>query len=74
VAKPVHAAIEERWLHCLVCGGDRFREREMKLNSTGMELFNFGWANESATALVCWRCGYVHTFANENIELYRAEK
>ncbi|MEU7564647.1 hypothetical protein [Streptomyces fradiae] len=72
MAKPVHAQIGDRAIRCLVCGGDTFREREVKLNSTGMELFNLAWANESARGLICWSCGYVHLFANDDLKLYRA--
>lgn len=74
MAKPVHAAIGEMWIHCVVCGSDSFREREVKLNSSVAEFLKLGWVNESATGLICWRCGYVHTFANRNIDFYRAEK
>ncbi|MET8179022.1 hypothetical protein [Streptomyces sp. NPDC005336] len=45
-----------------------------KLNSSGMELLNFAWANESATGLICWNCGYVHLFANRDLELYKVKK
>ncbi|MFC8175811.1 hypothetical protein ACFUJ0_03405 [Streptomyces sp. NPDC057242] len=74
MAKPVHAQIGEKEIHCLICGGDTFREREVKLNSTGMEFFNLAWANESATGLICWSCGYVHLFANSDLRLYRASE
>lgn len=74
MAKPVRAALGERWINCLFCQGDLFRERGVKLNSTGMEFMNLAWANETATGLICWSCGYVHLFANENIQLYRADR
>ena len=53
MAKPWHAAIGEHPILCLMCGNDTFRKREVLLNSTGMELFNMAWANESATGLIC---------------------
>ncbi|AJF68851.1 hypothetical protein [Streptomyces vietnamensis] len=71
MAKPVHAAIGEKPIRCQVCDNDTFREREVKLNSTGMEFFNMAWANESATGLICWSCGYVHLFVNRDVRLYR---
>lgn len=74
MAKRVHAEIGERRIRCLVCDGDVFRDREVKLNSTGMELFNLAWANESATGLVCWSCGYVHLFVPGRLKLYRAQE
>ncbi|GAA1912893.1 hypothetical protein [Streptantibioticus ferralitis] len=73
MAKPVRAAVGDKWIRCNFCQGDQFRDREVKLNSSGMEFLNLGWANESATALICWTCGYVHLFANRNIELYKVK-
>ncbi|MFK0224889.1 hypothetical protein ACIQUL_03890 [Streptomyces sp. NPDC090303] len=70
MAKPVHAAIGDRPIRCQMCDHDTFREREVKLNSTGMEFFNLAWANESATGLICWTRGYVHLFVNGGIRLY----
>jgi hypothetical protein len=32
------------------------------------------WADENATGLICWRCGYVHLFVNKDIKLYRTDK
>ena len=58
----------------MICRSDRFRDREVKLNSSGLEFLNLAWANESGTALICWHCGYVHTFVNRDLKLYRAEK
>jgi hypothetical protein len=72
VAKPVRAAIGEKWITCGFCHGDAFRAREVKLNSSGMELLNLGWANESATGLICWTCGYVQLFMNDALDLYKA--
>ncbi|MET7760824.1 hypothetical protein ABZS71_01835 [Streptomyces sp. NPDC005393] len=74
MAKPVRAAIGDVWITCTFCKGDLFRDREVKLNSSGMELLNFAWANESATGLICRNCGYVHLFANRDLELYKAKK
>ncbi|NML52878.1 hypothetical protein HHL19_08545 [Streptomyces sp. R302] len=71
MAKPLHAQIGDTPIHCLMCDSDTFREREVKLNSTGMEFLNLAWANESATGLICWSCGYVHLFVNRDIRLYR---
>ena len=72
MAKPVRAAIGDVWITCGICRGDVFRDREVKLNSSGMEFMNLGWANESATGLICWRCGYVQLFVNGDLELYKA--
>ncbi|MCY0933151.1 hypothetical protein [Streptomyces sp. H34-S4] len=74
MAKAVHAEIGEIWLRCLICESDRFREREVKLNSFGMEFLRLAWADESATGLICWECGYVHLFVNRDIRLHRVRK
>ena len=74
MAKPVHAAIGGVEIRCLMCDNDTFRKREVKLNSTGMELFDLAWANESATGLICWSCGHVHLFVNRDLQLYRLRK
>ncbi|MFF1447762.1 hypothetical protein ACFVYF_06360 [Streptomyces sp. NPDC058274] len=72
--KPVRAAIGDHWITCQVCKSDRFRGRGIKLNSTGMEFMKLAWADETATGLICWQCGYVHLFANSALQLYRADK
>jgi hypothetical protein len=72
--KPVRAAIGDAWITCQVCRGELFRERGVKLNSSGMEFMNLAWADETATGLICWQCGYVHLFVNRDIQLYKAEK
>ncbi|NBM15952.1 hypothetical protein [Streptomyces sp. GC420] len=74
MARPVHAAIGEHPILCLMCDNDTFREREVLLNSTGMEFFRLAWANEAATGLVCWACGYVHLFVNRDLRLYRKKR
>lgn len=74
MAKPVRAAIGDTWIRCSFCQGDVFRDREVKLNSSGAEFMNLGWANESATGLICWNCGYVLLFANKSLKLYKVEK
>lgn len=57
-------------LHCLVCRGQLFTDREIKLNTSGMEFLGMEWANQSGTALICDRCGFVHTFAGGQFELW----
>nr|WTB31026.1 hypothetical protein OG781_17425 [Streptomyces sp. NBC_00830] len=74
MAKSVHATIRETPIYCLMCDSDTFRKREVKLNSTGMELFDLAWANESATGLICRSCGYVHLFVNRDIRFHRQRR
>jgi hypothetical protein len=57
-------------LHCLVCRGQLFSDREIKLNTSGMEFLGMEWANRSGTALICDRCSFVHTFAGGGFELW----
>ncbi|MFD3664855.1 hypothetical protein ACFWVF_30360 [Streptomyces sp. NPDC058659] len=73
MAKAVHAQLGAKRIRCLVCDGDVFREREVKLNSSGMEFLNLAWANESANGLICLSCGYVHLFVRGQLTLYRAQ-
>lgn len=53
-----------RLLACLVCGGDRFAYREVKLNTTGLTFFDLDWLNRSGAGAVCTACGYLHTFVD----------
>jgi hypothetical protein len=55
-------------LHCLICRGQLFTSREIKLNTSGMEFLGMEWANRSGTALICDRCSFVHTFADSALE------
>jgi predicted nucleic-acid-binding Zn-ribbon protein len=71
--KPVLVTITRIPFVCQVCRAEQFYEREVKLNTTGMELFDMAWANQSATGLVCARCGYVHLFLNDALELWKPE-
>jgi hypothetical protein len=70
--KPVTATLGERPLACLVCGHDQFWDREVKLNTSGMEFFDLGWANKSALGLICTACGFVHEFAGDALQLWEA--
>jgi hypothetical protein len=49
-------------LSCLVCGGQAFARREVKLNTSGMSFLGLDWANRSGDGAVCRACGFVHTF------------
>lgn len=62
------ASVLGRPLGCVVCQGDAFYSREIKLQTTGMTFFDLDWANESAEGVVCLACGYVHTFAGSRVE------
>jgi predicted nucleic-acid-binding Zn-ribbon protein len=62
--------IDRRPFYCRVCDGAQFVDRKVKLNTTAAELFNVGWANESAIGLVCQQCGYLHMFVGRTPELW----
>ncbi|MEZ5097302.1 MAG: hypothetical protein R2731_15125 [Nocardioides sp.] len=47
---------------CLICGGSVFAKREIKLNTTGLTLFDLDCANRSSIGVSCCRCGYMHEF------------
>jgi predicted nucleic-acid-binding Zn-ribbon protein len=68
--QPVTATIADRALVCLVCGHGQFWDQEVKLNTSGMEFLDLGWANQSALGLICASCGYVHEFAGDVVKLW----
>lgn len=68
--KPRLVTINRGPLRCLICAHQEFFDREVKLNSTAMELFDLGWANQSVLGLICAGCGYVHQFAGDGPELW----
>lgn len=69
--RPVNAEVAGRRVICVVCGADEFVDRPIQLNTAGMELFDMGWANRSATGLICTTCGYVHEFVGSQLQLYK---
>lgn len=73
MAKTVRATLNDVTFTCRVCEGGLFRERQVLLNSSGMEFMKLAWANESARGLICLQCGYVHLFAGTGIKLFPAD-
>ena len=61
-----------RALTCVICGGDRFTYREVKLTTTGMTFFDLDWLNRSGTGAICDRCGYLHTFVDDRLLEWQA--
>jgi hypothetical protein len=55
---------------CPTRGGSAFWDRELKTNTTGMELLDLGWANQSSLGLVCAHCGYVDEFLGDAVGLW----
>jgi hypothetical protein len=56
---------------CLVCSGTEFAKRTIKLNTTGMTLFGFDWANVAAQGLACLECGHLVEFAKGTVTLQK---
>ena len=59
-AEPIE--IMGRELKCLICGHDRFLQREAQLNTSLATLFNVDFVNPSGQCLICNQCGYIHWF------------
>ena len=55
---------------CLVCGWNQFVTREVKLNTTGAEMFGLAWANAAALALICTRCTFIHEFTADVLQYF----
>lgn len=72
-SKPKLVTVRGRALCCLVCGGREFWSREVKLNSTGAEFLDLGWANRSATGVICDACGHVHSFVGNSVEFWKVD-
>lgn len=64
-AKKTFASVGKFNVRCLFCGAGEFTKRDIQLNTSGMELLDLGWANKTATALICLSCGFVQTFATK---------
>jgi hypothetical protein len=54
-------------VHCGFCSFDRFYDREIKLNTTGMTFMGLDFMNASSVGLICGRCGYVMEFVNDGL-------
>ncbi|MET9859485.1 hypothetical protein ABZY93_09175 [Streptomyces smyrnaeus] len=53
-----------RQLHCPLCRGTLFWDREVQLNTAGMSFLNLDWANASATGVQCADCSRLELFAD----------
>ena len=49
-------------LNCLICGNNRFHERDTLLNTRAAAFFKVDWANKAATNYICSQCGFIHWF------------
>ena len=57
---------------CLVCSGERFAKRRVKLNTGAMTFFGLDWANVGSQGLGCLSCGYIMQFAENTVALETA--
>ena len=57
--------VVDKALTCLVCGGDRFAQREVLLNTSGATFLGFDAFNQAADGAVCTACGFVHHFTGD---------
>jgi hypothetical protein len=71
--RPSLATVHNRPLRCIICQHEAFWDREVKLNSTAMELLDLAWANRSALGLICANCGFVHEFLGAAVALWKAD-
>ena len=52
----------EKVLNCLICGNNRFHERDTLLNTRAATFFKVDWANTAAANYICSQCGFIHWF------------
>ncbi len=52
-------------VRCPICGAEVFDDGIALLNTAGMTLFGFDWANREANLLHCMRCSNVLWFTKE---------
>ena len=71
MSKAVTARVLDQHFTCRICANATFAVRYIKLNTSGAEFFDFGWANKQSTGLICTRCGYIHEFLGDAVSLYK---
>lgn len=53
---------------CQVCQSELFHDKRVRLE-VAATFSGFEWC----TGLVCARCGYVHLFMNDSVEMWKAD-
>jgi predicted nucleic-acid-binding Zn-ribbon protein len=71
MSKSVTAEVLGKTFTCRLCRNPTFIARSIKLNSTGMEFLDLGWANASAAGLICTNCGYIHEFMGNTVSVHK---
>jgi len=54
---------------CIHCEHTKFQLGKALLNSRGLSFFDLDWLDASAIILICKRCGYIHWFSGEVVEI-----
>lgn len=53
-------------LKCPVCSNDKFRTKQVLLNTAAMSFFNLDWANRNANCFICSECTHIMWFFGTN--------
>ncbi|MFI6942688.1 hypothetical protein ACIBI4_25725 [Streptomyces sp. NPDC050418] len=61
---PWLVTVGQHQMHCPVCRGALFWEREVQLNTAGMTFMRLDWANDSATGIQCAQCSRLELFTD----------
>lgn len=64
---PNQVYVGQQQVTCPFCRHDRFFQRDIKLNTTGMSFLGFDWLNQDANGLICAQCGHIEMFLNPDI-------
>nr|WP_106779376.1 hypothetical protein [Lysinibacillus timonensis] len=54
---------------CVHCKHNKFEQSKALLNTRGLTFFDIEWLNDSATTLLCKRCGFIHWFRGKVEEI-----
>lgn len=60
-----YASVNGVQVSCVHCKHDCFQKGSALLNTRGLTFFDLDWLNESATTLICAKCGYIQWFGKE---------
>ncbi|MFN7253497.1 MAG: zinc ribbon domain-containing protein [Anaerobacillus sp.] len=54
---------------CVHCNHDKFELGKALLNTRSLSFFDLDWLNKSANTVICKKCGYIHWFGKEVVEV-----
>ena len=55
-------------IYCPICNNDTFEKDYRQLNTKVATFFNFDWANQDATILICHQCTHISWFMDDAYE------